>query len=36
MFDNFDTEVQCEEFYNEEEYMAMLYAAGCCDELFDE
>ena len=35
-FDDFDLQVQCEEVYTEEEYMAELYAAGQCDELLDE
>ena len=36
MFDDFDTQVQCEEVYIEEEYMAQLYAEGCVDELFED
>lgn len=35
-FDDFDLQVQCEEVYTEEEYMAQLYAEGCVDELLDE
>ncbi len=37
MFDDFDTQVQCEEVYDEEEYEAWLeYSRGCCDELYDD
>ena len=35
-FDDFDLQVQCEEVYTEEEYMAELYVVGQCDELLDE
>lgn len=35
-FDDFDLQVQCEEVYTEEEYLAELYSQGCCEEFFDD
>ena len=35
-FDDFDLQVQCEEVYTDEEYMAQLYMQGCVDEFLDE